>query len=173
MLHWDGEGDAALTIAHILYDDIAWKNVFRIGTVGQRTMPITNQHPAHTTATPLWVSQMHQRPFRISTIYLTDPACLQPVCNSWPLCLRSPQDQKYLSMRAEVESPFRTFRIALLTFFLVSASIASLVATSQLIGSLGNAPAAMPLSNTIQTFGIDIGAVSLPVHRSSKTPSPL
>eukprot|EP00892_Ulva_mutabilis_P005086 jgi/Ulvmu1/294/UM001_0298.1 len=64
-------------------------------------------------------------------------------------------------MRAEVESPFRTFRIALLTFFLLSASIASLVATSQLIGSLGNAPAAMPLANTSQTFGIDIACVGV------------
>lgn len=65
-------------------------------------------------------------------------------------------------MRAEVESPFRTFRIGLLTFFLISAGIASLVATSQLIGSLGNAPAAMPLVNTSQTFAIDIGAISHP-----------
>lgn len=62
-------------------------------------------------------------------------------------------------MRAEVESPFRTFRIGLLTFFLISAGIASLVATSQLIGSLGNAPSAMPLANTTQTFGIDLGAI--------------
>lgn len=65
-------------------------------------------------------------------------------------------------MRAEVESPFRTFRIGLLSFFLISASIATLVATSQLIGSIGNAPSAMPLADTIQTFGIDIGATPLP-----------
>lgn len=45
----------------------------------------------------------------------------------------------------------------LLGFFLVSACVATLIATTQLIGSVGNAPAAMPLEDTGQTWLIDVG----------------
>lgn len=69
-----------------------------------------------------------------------------------------PTDEKYLSMRAEVEAPFRTFRLFILTFFAISAGLATLVATTQLIGAIGHAPAARPLDKTLQTFGIDVGA---------------
>ena len=71
-----------------------------------------------------------------------------------------PRDQKYLSLRAEVENPFRTFRVVILGFFLVSAGVATLIATTQLIGSIGNAPAAMPLQDTVQTWLIDVGALT-------------
>jgi len=63
-------------------------------------------------------------------------------------------------MRAEVEAPFRTFRVFIVGFFVVSASVASLVATSQLIGALGHAPSAKPLDECLQTLAIDVGAGS-------------
>jgi hypothetical protein len=72
-----------------------------------------------------------------------------------PLC--RVEDEKYLSLRAEVEAPFRTFRIFLLFCFAISAGLATLVGTSQLVGSVAHAPAARPLEETLQTLGIDIG----------------
>lgn len=69
------------------------------------------------------------------------------------------QSERYLSMRAEVESPFRTVRIFLLAFFAVSCGIATAVATSQLVGVLDDAPGAQgrTLTDALTTLGIDIG----------------
>lgn len=52
--------------------------------------------------------------------------------------------------------------MVILGFFLVSAGVATLIATTQLIGSVGNAPAAMPLQDTIQTWLIDVGVPDCP-----------
>lgn len=70
-------------------------------------------------------------------------------------------DERYLSMRAEVEAPFRTARIFLLGFFAVSAGLATLFATSQLIGAAAHAPAARSLTEALQTFAIDVGSLAL------------
>lgn len=46
-------------------------------------------------------------------------------------------------------------------FFVISASIASLIATTQTIGALAGAPNAMPLQDTATSLAIDLGAAAL------------
>ena len=60
-------------------------------------------------------------------------------------------------MRAEVEAPFRTFRIFLLGFFAISAALGTLFAAPALIGSVAHGPNAIPVEEALQTLGIDMG----------------
>ena len=66
-------------------------------------------------------------------------------------------DNKYLSMRAEVETPYRNFRLLLFGFLFVSAGIGFLFATPALIGAVAKAPNAQPLGDAAASFGIDLG----------------
>lgn len=52
-------------------------------------------------------------------------------------------------------------RLVLFGFFVISASIASLIATTQTIGALAGAPNAMPLQETASSLAIDLGAAAL------------
>lgn len=64
-----------------------------------------------------------------------------------------------ISLRSEAEAPFRVVRIVLFGFFGVSASLATLFAIPQLIGSLAGAPSAMDLTEVLQGLGIDVVSV--------------
>lgn len=94
----------------------------------------------------------------------TLPSALQGAqarCREQPTETSSPyrvDDSKYLSMRAEAEAPFRTFRLFLLGFFAISAGIATLFSIPAIIGSVGHAPNAKPLDETAQSLAINLGA---------------
>lgn len=65
-------------------------------------------------------------------------------------------DEVYLKMRGEAEAPFRSIRLLLFGFGTASAGVASLIATSQLIGALGGAPNAFSPQDATQTLVIDL-----------------
>ncbi|WJX18334.1 hypothetical protein P8452_08139 [Trifolium repens] len=64
-------------------------------------------------------------------------------------------------IRSEVLSPFRSLRMFFYIAFIASASLGTLIATSQLIGALTNPSRASQVPEILKGLGIDIGAVSL------------
>ncbi|KXZ48166.1 hypothetical protein GPECTOR_30g262 [Gonium pectorale] len=64
-------------------------------------------------------------------------------------------------MRAEAEAPFRSLRLVLSGFSVVSASLGFLISIPQLIGALGGARSALPLEQVYQNLAIDAGAAAL------------
>lgn len=66
-----------------------------------------------------------------------------------------------IALRSEAEAPFRIVRLVFSGFFVVSASVAGLVGTTQLIGALGGARNALPLQDVVQGLAIDAGAIAL------------
>lgn len=74
--------------------------------------------------------------------------------------IREPSE-KEIRLRSEAEAPFRVLRLVFYGFFVISASIASLIATTQTIGALAGAPNAMPLQDTATSLAIDLGAAAL------------
>ncbi|CAJ2651859.1 hypothetical protein L195_g018393 [Trifolium pratense] len=64
-------------------------------------------------------------------------------------------------IRSEVLSPFRSLRMFFYMAFIASASLGTLIATSQLIGALTNPSRASQVPEIVKGLGIDIGAVSL------------
>lgn len=66
-----------------------------------------------------------------------------------------------VKVRAEVEAPFRAFRLVIFGFLAASAGLATLFVVPQLIGALGGAPNAKPLEAVLTDLGIDLGALSL------------
>lgn len=73
----------------------------------------------------------------------------------------SEPSEKEIRLRSEAEAPFRVIRLVFYGFFVISASIASLIATTQTIGALAGAPNAMPLQDTATSLAIDLAAAAL------------
>eukprot|EP00884_Botryococcus_braunii_P018390 jgi/Botrbrau1/5234/Bobra.0172s0096.1 len=69
-------------------------------------------------------------------------------------------DQREIDVRirSEVEAPFRTVRFVLFGFFVVSASVGALIATTQLIAALRGAPNALAVNDVAQSLAIDLAA---------------
>ena len=55
----------------------------------------------------------------------------------------------------------RALRLVFFGFFTLSASIGAAIATTQVIGALGNAPRALPLGDVASSLGIDLAAAAL------------
>ena len=68
--------------------------------------------------------------------------------------------QEEASLRAEAEAPFRSFRIVVFGFGAVSAVLATLFSIPTLIGALGGAPNAKPLTEALQDIVINVGALA-------------
>ncbi|KAG2435565.1 hypothetical protein HYH02_011859 [Chlamydomonas schloesseri] len=64
-------------------------------------------------------------------------------------------------MRAEAEAPFRSLRMVLSGFSVVSAGLGFLISIPQLIGALGGARSALPLEQVEQNIAINAVAVAL------------
>ncbi len=56
-------------------------------------------------------------------------------------------------LRSEAEAPFRSLRLVLYGFSVVSASIGTLISIPQLIGALNGAPNALAVDNVLQNIG--------------------
>ena len=69
--------------------------------------------------------------------------------------------QEEASLRAEAEAPFRSLRIVLFGFGLVSAALATLFSIPTLIGSLGGAINAKPITEALQDIGINVSALTI------------
>lgn len=69
--------------------------------------------------------------------------------------------QEEASLRAEAEAPFRSLRIVLFGFGLVSAALATLFSIPTLIGSVGGAINAKPLAEALQDIGINVSALTI------------
>lgn len=67
-------------------------------------------------------------------------------------------EKDQVKLRGEVEAPFRSFRLVIFGFFVVSAGIGTLLATTQLIGDVIKSKS---LTKDLQNVGIDVGAASL------------
>jgi hypothetical protein len=57
----------------------------------------------------------------------------------WRTLRRRPAEAD-IRIRSEVEAPFRALRLVLFGFFVVSASVGALIAATQVIAALNNAP---------------------------------
>ena len=66
-------------------------------------------------------------------------ACLHDSIQGSVTQRRRPQEAD-IRIRSEVEAPFRAVRFVLFGFFVVSASVGALIATTQVIAALNNAP---------------------------------
>ena len=55
----------------------------------------------------------------------------------------------------------RALRLVFFGFFTLSASIGAAIAITQVIGAIGNAPGALPLTDVATSLAIDLGAVAL------------
>ncbi len=63
-----------------------------------------------------------------------------------------------MRLRSEAEAPWRAVRLVFSGFFIVSAGVGFLVSVPQLIGALGHAPNALPLTDVLVNLGVDAGA---------------
>jgi hypothetical protein len=66
-------------------------------------------------------------------------------------------------LKEESANPFRTFRLFLYGASGASALIGGLTSCAQLAGTLGDAPAALPLSTVVTNLGVDFGVVAAAV----------
>ncbi|CAK0757207.1 hypothetical protein CVIRNUC_002521 [Coccomyxa viridis] len=86
---------------------------------------------------------------------------------TWTVYARRPsnpleeQRDARIGIRSEVEAPFRALRLVFFGFFTLSASIGAAIAITQVIGAIGNAPGALPLTDVATSLAIDLGAVAL------------
>ena len=72
-----------------------------------------------------------------------------------------PPSKEEASLRAEAEAPFRSFRIVLFGFGVVSAGLATLFSIPTLIGTLAGAPNAKDLSEALQDILINVTALGV------------
>lgn len=72
-----------------------------------------------------------------------------------------PPSKEEASLRAEAEAPFRSFRIVIFGFGVVSAGLATLFSVPTLIGSLAGAPNAKDLSEALQDILINVTAIGV------------
>lgn len=70
-----------------------------------------------------------------------------------------PPSKEEASLRAEAEAPFRSFRIVLFGFGVISAGLANLFSIPTLIGTLAGAPNAKELSEALQDILINVTAL--------------
>ena len=70
-----------------------------------------------------------------------------------------PPSKEEASLRAEAEAPFRSFRIVLFGFGVISAGLANLFSIPTLIGALAGAPNAKELSEALQDILINVTAL--------------
>ncbi len=74
------------------------------------------------------------------------------------------QFSSYLGLRSglcherAMHAACRALRLVLFGFFGISASVGALIATTQVIASLGGAQRALPLADVAQSLGIDLAA---------------
>lgn len=72
------------------------------------------------------------------------------------------ENDVYLKMRSEAETPFRSIRLVLFGFSCVSATVGAVIAVPQLIAALGGASgAAVSVQEGLINLGIDLGALAL------------
>mmetsp|Transcript_4400 Transcript_4400/g.7255 ORF Transcript_4400/g.7255 Transcript_4400/m.7255 type:complete len:308 (+) Transcript_4400:2-925(+) len=87
------------------------------------------------------------------------PAARRSVHASKFLC-RAAGDER-VGLRAEAEAPWRTVRIVLFSFSVVSASLGFLISLPQLAGALGGAPNALSLEQVGTNLGINGSVIGL------------
>jgi hypothetical protein len=66
-------------------------------------------------------------------------------------------------LKEESANPFRTFRLFLYGASGASALIGGLTSCAQLVGTLGDAPQALPLATVVTNLGVDFGVVAAAV----------
>jgi hypothetical protein len=64
-------------------------------------------------------------------------------------------------MRAEAEAPFRTLRLVIYGFSVVSAGVGTLISLPQLAGALGGARGALEVSDVLTNIAVNVGAVTI------------
>ncbi len=72
-----------------------------------------------------------------------------------------PPSKEEASLRAEAEAPFRSFRIVIFGFGVVSAGLATLFSIPTLIGALAGAPNAKDLTEALQDILINVTALGV------------
>jgi hypothetical protein len=72
-----------------------------------------------------------------------------------------PPSKEEASLRAEAEAPFRSFRIVIFGFGVVSAGLATLFSIPTLIGALAGAPNAKDLTEAFQDILINVTALGV------------
>lgn len=66
-----------------------------------------------------------------------------------------------MTLRSEAEAPFRSVRLLLFGFSVVSAGVGFVVSIPQLIGALGGAPNALPRDDVLTNIAVNLGAVGI------------
>ena len=70
--------------------------------------------------------------------------------------------QEAAALRAEAEAPYRSLRLVLFGFGVISASLATLFSIPTLIGALAGAPnATKEVAEAVQDFAINVGAFTI------------
>ncbi len=72
-----------------------------------------------------------------------------------------PPSKEEASLRAEAEAPFRSFRIVIFGFGVISAGLATLFSIPTLIGALAGAPNAKDLTEALQDILINVTALGV------------
>jgi Low psii accumulation1 / Rep27 len=70
-------------------------------------------------------------------------------------------EEDRMRLRSEAEAPFRSLRLVLYGFSVVSASLATLISLPQLIGAVGGAPGALSIDTVLQNLAVNIGAITV------------
>lgn len=70
-------------------------------------------------------------------------------------------DKRQLGLRSEAEAPYRSLRVVLFGFQVLSAGVAFVIGSTQLASALANAPRHLPLQEVAQGLAIDAAGIGI------------
>lgn len=70
-------------------------------------------------------------------------------------------DKRQLGLRSEAEAPYRSLRVVLFGFQVLSAGVAFVIGSTQLVSALANAPRHLPLQEVAQGLAIDAAGIGI------------